>query len=331
MKFTLITIVTLLLINININAQKGTNMKSDKTNPLLCNPETGFCEIPGAQKENITEDNISKDKSVKIIYFTDPICSACWGIEPQLRKLKLEYGNYIEIDYRMGGLLPDWSYNSGGISGPQDVAKHWEDASKCYQMPISGDVWLEDPLSSSFPPSIAFKAAQIQDTEKAIAFMRKLRELLFIEKKNITKWEMIELAAISAKLDINILKKEIENEAKLAFTEDLTLCRKMGVRGFPTLFFIAENDKQSVIYEVRPYEDFETSILKIIPEAKKEKLDNASEETIFNYFPTLTTKEYALLNNISYNEANTLLEKMVIEEKLEKKAINTGAIYTRKN
>ena len=30
-------------------------------------------------------------------------------------------------------------------------------------MPIDGDVWLEDPLNSSYPPSIAFKAAEMQD------------------------------------------------------------------------------------------------------------------------------------------------------------------------
>ena len=96
-------------------------------------------------------------KPIKIIYYTDPICSSCWGIEPQLRKLKLEYGNFIEIEYRMGGLLPDWSYNSGGISKPSDVAHHWDEVSAYYDMPIDGNVWLTDPLSSSYPASIAFK------------------------------------------------------------------------------------------------------------------------------------------------------------------------------
>ncbi|WP_337069209.1 DsbA family protein [Pontibacter sp. 13R65] len=66
---------------------------------------------------------------VKVIYFIDPICSSCWGIEPRLRKLKLEYGNSIKIEYRMGRFLPNWSYNSGGISKPSDVAHHWNEVS----------------------------------------------------------------------------------------------------------------------------------------------------------------------------------------------------------
>ena len=136
----------------------------------------------------------SSQKSVKVIYYTDPICSSCWGIEPQLRKLKLEYGNNIEIEYRMGGLLPDWSYNSGGISKPSDVAHHWDEVSSYYDMPIDGDVWLEDPLNSSYPPSIAFKAAQLQSEEKAILFLREIREMVFLQKKNIAKWEHLEAA-----------------------------------------------------------------------------------------------------------------------------------------
>src|SRR5690554_7289686 len=82
----------------------------------------------------------------------------------------------------MGGLLPDWNYNSGGISSPKDVAGHWDEVSVHYDMPIDGDLWLEDPLDSSYPPSIAFKAAEMQSEEKAHLFMREMRELVRSEE-----------------------------------------------------------------------------------------------------------------------------------------------------
>ena len=53
-------------------------------------------------------------------------------------------------------------------------------ANEKYDMPIYADVWLEDPLSSSYPPSIAFKAAQMQDTDKAIIFLRRINEMLHL-------------------------------------------------------------------------------------------------------------------------------------------------------
>ena len=191
----------------NFGCQAQTKKKMENNNPLMCDPESGICEIP-TNKTSSTDSNSVKanKKPVKIIYYTDPICSSCWGIEPQLRKLKLEYGDNIEIEYRMGGLLPNWSYNSGGISKPSDVAHHWDEVSVYYDMPIDGNIWLEDPLSSSFPPSIAFKAAQMQDNEKASLFLREIREMVFLQKKNITKWEHLEFAGKKVGLDTVIEK-----------------------------------------------------------------------------------------------------------------------------
>ncbi|HMT75893.1 MAG TPA: DsbA family protein, partial [Chitinophagaceae bacterium] len=177
MKVTCLILITIFIFG-NTSCQAQTKKKMENNNPLMCDPESGICEIP-TNKTSSSDSSLAKanKKPVKIIYYTDPICSSCWGIEPQLRKLKLEYGNSIEVEYRMGGLLPDWSYNSGGISKPSDVAHHWDEVSAYYDMPIDGDVWLEDALSSSYPPSIAFKAAQMQDNEKAILFLREIREM----------------------------------------------------------------------------------------------------------------------------------------------------------
>lgn len=116
MKLKSITVLVLMLSNFGCQAQTDKKMENN-TNPLLCDPVEGICGIPdNAESGKVVTQNTQKP--VKVIYFTDPICSSCWGIEPQIRKLKLEYGNSIEIEYRMGGLLPDWSYNSGGISKP---------------------------------------------------------------------------------------------------------------------------------------------------------------------------------------------------------------------
>ena len=117
----------------NVSCQAQTKKKMENNNPLMCDPESGICEIPTNKTSSTNSNSVKANKkTVKIIYFTDPICSSCWGIEPQLRKLKLEYGDNIEIEYRMGGLLKDWSYNSGGISKPSDVA-HLNSSHDFYQ------------------------------------------------------------------------------------------------------------------------------------------------------------------------------------------------------
>lgn len=299
-------------------------------NPLMCDPETGMCEIPDAHAKP-ADANAEKAnaKAVKVIYFTDPICSSCWGIEPQLRKLKLEYGNTIEIDYRMGGLLPDWSYNSGGIGKPSDVAHHWDEVSEHYDMPIDGDVWLEDPLDSSYPPSIAFKAAQLQDGDKAILFLRAIREMVFIQKKNIAKWENIALAAEQVGLNVDQLKTDFEGKAKTLFEEDLKLAQKFGVRGFPSMFFIDEAGNQEFVYGSRPYAFYEMAILKLNPSVQKSEYTK-SWETLFSKCASLTAKEFSELSGNPRNESETLLNQLSDKGILQKTTTKNGAIWNFK-
>ncbi|PWB27932.1 DsbA family protein [Flavobacterium sp. HTF] len=305
-------------------------MSKNKTNPLLCDPVSGTCEMPTGEKSNETAVIPTENKPVKIIYYTDPICSSCWGIEPQLRKLKLEYGAYIDIDYRMGGLLPDWSYNSGGISKPSDVAHHWDEASLHYEMPIDGNVWIEDPLDSSYPSCIAVKAAQIQSKEKAVVFMRILREKLYLDKKNIAKWENLAEAAKLANLDVEKLKKDFEGDARKLFQEDLNYAKTLGVRGFPTLFFSDGNNNQLTVYGSKSFASYENALLALYPDAKKKKTVNENPLSLFEIYPTLTPKEYAVILDKSYFEAKDILEQLYSEGKLEKKTIKNGSLYTKK-
>jgi predicted DsbA family dithiol-disulfide isomerase len=302
-----------------------------KNNPLLCDIETGMCETTGDTSDTTTNNKVqSTKKSVKLIYYTDPICSSCWGIEPQLRKLKLEYGDAIEIDYRMGGLLPDWSYNSGGIGKPSDVASHWDEVSAHYDMPIDGDLWLEDPLDSSYPPSIAFKAAQMQDGEKAMLFLREMREMVFLKKKNISKWEHLVTAAKNVNLDVAQLKTDFEGKAKKLFEEDLKLGRELGVRGFPTIFVVDDAGNKEIVYGTRPYAFYEMAILKSNQNATKSEY-RKDWETLFSKYPTLTAKEFSELSGNPRTESEKMLNELSDNGKLEKFTTKNGSIWIVKN
>ena len=311
--------------------QAQTKKKMENNNPLLCNPESGICEIPAHNTASADSNNFkSEKKPVRIIYYTHPICSSCWGIEPQLRKLKSEYGQYIEIEYRMGGLLPDWSYNSGGISKPSDVALHWDEVSLYYDMPVDGDVWLEDPLPSSYPRSIAFKAAQLQDNKKAILFLREIREMVFLKKKNITKWEHLELAAKNVGLNLAQFKKDYEGEAKELFNKDLQLARESGVRGFPTIFFADATGKTEMVYGSKPYSSYENALLKIHSGISKTPYDK-SWSALFSTYHSLTAKEFTELTGTARAESEKILNELTVNGKLEKLETKNGAIWTSKN
>ncbi|MGV3638220.1 MAG: DsbA family protein, partial [Flavobacteriales bacterium] len=256
-------------------AQPETTLEKT-TSAVLCDTVTGACTVPGHGADtpgHASAGIVSETKPITVLYFTDPICSSCWGTEPQLRRLKLEYGDAIDIQYHLGGLLPSWEvYNSGGISKPSDVAGHWDQVSPHYRMPIVGDVWLEDPLPSSYPPSVAFKAAELQDHTKALVFLRRMREQVLVEKKNITKWPIIAEAAVFAQLDTARLHTDFTGAANALFQADLTLARSLGVRGFPTFIFSNASGERQQVYGARPYAQFEAAVKTLKPDVQASAL-----------------------------------------------------------
>lgn len=321
---------SLLLGCLACQSQPPTSMSNQ--DPLLCNPDSGLCELPAHRfnPQGQTQQPASTGtKPIQVLYFTDPICSSCWGIEAQLRKLKLEYGHCVELDYRMGGLLPDWSYNSGGISKPSDVAQHWDEVSVHYDMPIDGDVWLEDPLDSSYPPSIAFKAAQLQDKAKALVFLRELRELVFLRKTNITRWAILETAAKKAGLDPQQFKTDFSGPARHAFQTDLELARALGVRGFPTLLFVHADGRREMLYGAVPYSGFEQVVLKLQPGAVRAGYSN-TWESLFSIYPSLTAREFTELSGMPRSAAEELLVQLARTGRLEQHATKNGSVWTLK-
>lgn len=290
---------------------------------MNCDTSTGICEIP----QQFTNNKAAATKPVKLLYFTDPICSSCWGIEPQLRKLNQEYGEYFDVEYRMGGLLKSWDeYGGSDVSGPETVAAHWEEAGAYYNMPIDGDVWMEDPLHSSYPASIGFKAAQLQGNKKAALFLRRIKEMVFVEKKNISRMEHLLQAAHDIELDTILFEQDYENRAKQLFEEDLMLKQQWGVRGFPTIFFIDEDDNRFKVYGSKAYPLYEQALLKLLP-GEAVKAVAASYETIFESQPTATLQEFALFYDKSYAEAEKILTDLEQQNKLSRFNSKAGPIW----
>ena len=267
------------------------------------------------------------NKPLKILYFTDPICSSCWLIQPMLRKLKLEYDDYLDIDYIMGGLLPTWKdYNIGIIKSPVDAAKHWEDVSVLHNTPLDGDIWFEDPLDSSYPPSIAFKAAQLQSRDKAILFLRRIKEMVFLEKKNITKKEFIEKAALDCGLDSALLFKEIQTKAEALFMDDLSLAQEYGVKSFPTLFFTNESNNKITLNGIRTYDKFEEIIKELIPNVVKKRID-IDPLSLFKLYNIMTDDEFPFLMNIDSETSRKILLALYESGEIERIENKNGILW----
>jgi 2-polyprenyl-6-methoxyphenol hydroxylase-like FAD-dependent oxidoreductase/predicted DsbA family dithiol-disulfide isomerase len=302
----------------------GRELKKDFLNPESKNEDDLM--IPLISKQERAIRRITK-KEINILYFTDPICSTCWIIQPQLRKLQLEYEHQVNIEYKMGGLLPSWdNFNRNGIKKPSDVAIHWEQVCSQYEMPINKDIWLEDPLPSSYPPSIAFKAAQLQDTGKAVLFLRRIREMVFLEKKNIIKKEYLHTAAYDVGLDAARLLRDLEGKAQSLFRDDLVLADQLEIKELPTLFFSNRDGGELILNGYQSYENIDRIIRQLSPGIKKGNYDK-SPRNLFKRFQTMTTSEFALLRSENEFEAQFTLNELLINNLVKEYESPAGSLW----
>ena len=239
----------------------------------------------------------------------------------------MEYENHVQIDFKMGGLLPSWeNFNRFGITKPSDVAAHWEEVCSQYDMPINKNIWLEDPLPSSYPPSIAFKAAQLQDTGKAVLFLRRIREMVFLEKKNIIKKEHLFTAAFDVGLDAARLLRDLEGRAQGLFKEDLILSTILEVKELPTLFFSNHQSQQLSLHGYQSYENFEKMLAVLKPGIKKQDYP-ADPKSLFERFQTMTTKEFSFFRNESELESQFILNSLLNENKITQFESTAGNMW----
>ena len=305
---------------------QGRQIKETFLNPEK-HSERGFL-IPLISSEKIEKSSLDAHK-LKVVYFTDPICSTCWIIQPILRKLKLEYGDTLDIEYRMGGLLPSWiNYDKGIIKTPVDAAKHWDEVKSSEGMYLSGDIWRKDPLNSSYPPSIAFKAAQMQNHDKAISFLRRMKELIFIEQQNITRWDVIENAALSCGLDVAVLKNDIKIRGLELFENDLALALKLGVKVFPTFFFYKNEEIVMSLNGKQSYENFVAIINGLIPETNNKTI-NHHPKHVFSLFNNMSTEEYAFITDTPLSESTSILEQLYKQGHLSKFESTHGIVWMK--
>jgi putative protein-disulfide isomerase len=156
---------------------------------------------------------------IKLVKYTDPYCTWCWGTGPILRKIKELYGDQVKITFKMGGLVEvianfcDPLNLIGGEDVFEQVAAHCEDASKKHGMPVDSRVFqdIAKDFRSTYPANIACKAAQMQSQELADRFLRRIRDAIAAERRALHRREVqIELAG-EVGLDVGRFKRALED------------------------------------------------------------------------------------------------------------------------
>lgn len=212
--------------------------------------------------------------TIDITYYTDPLCSWSWAFEPVWRRLRYELGDRLAWRYRMGGMIPDWRRYAdplNDVASPSHVGPQWLAVSRLSGMPIEPRIWHDDPPASSYPACLAVKAAELQGRDMGERYLRRAREAVMLEQRNIARRAVLlelaeelaaeELAAEAAAatsgaaaLDPDAFCRALDDGSALAaFREDLRDVKYRDIGRFPTLVIRGANGRGVIVVGYRPY------------------------------------------------------------------------------
>jgi putative protein-disulfide isomerase len=304
-------------------------------NNMICDLETGVCGVTGEEEMELLDFSQPK-KSIEVYYVTDPICSHCWAIEPLLRRFKEQYGHYFNFHPVMGGLLEKWHDGpidpANGIYKPADVAPHWREVGLHSRMPIDGSLMIDNPVQSSFPPSRVYKVIQKQYNDAlAYEYLRRAREALFAFNQNISDLHvMIEIVNLLG-LDGEAIVKEAEQPAgQKLLNEDFGLARSLGVRGFPTIIIINEDNKGVKIVGGRPFESYVDGLKQVLNMEELQPKPLPALSSLLEKEKLLFSKEIEVMYDIKQSDINTFVEKELTPTQYHVKEI-LGELYLQTN
>lgn len=290
-----------------------------ENNNLFCDLETGVCGVADDENIEIFDYN-QKGKMVNLYYVTDPICSHCWALEPVLRRFLIQYEKYFNFNVVMGGLLEKWDDKpvdpQNGIFKPAEVADHWREVGKSSRMPIDGSLMIDNPVTSSYPPSRVFKILQKNyDDSLAYKYLRRIREALFVFNQNISNSAV--LVDIVNKLNMNgeaVVNESEKLTATELLNEDFELARSLGVRGFPTIIMINNENKGAKIVGARSIDDYVNGLKQSLglDELKSKSLPSLSK--LIKKERLLFSREIEVMYEVDQDSIISFIEKELKHE-----------------
>ncbi|MFF2446958.1 DsbA family protein [Neobacillus sp. NPDC058068] len=303
-------------------------------NKMVCDLETGVCGEAGDETFETIDLN-QPQKKITLYYVTDPICSHCWALEPVLRKFEEQYGQYFDLHTVMGGLLESWdgfADVANGIGSPADVAGHWREVGEYSRMPIDGSLWHDNPVRSSFIPSRVYKMVQQQDEQLARTFLRRAREAVFAFNENIADEHVLINIVNQLGLDGETIVKEAELPAgHERLNQDFALARSLGVRGFPTIIMVNEENKGVKIVGSRPLEYYVKGLEQILGTSDALQAQTPSSlKNLLEKEGLLFSKEIEVLYDLEQNQVRSFIEAELSSDEYELDEILGEAYIVKK-
>nr|WP_268237392.1 DsbA family protein [Pullulanibacillus camelliae] len=282
---------------------------------MLLYSDSSTCEGSSNQSCSISNTVSKKTKPIEVYAFVNPICPESWGMEPNMKKLVAEYGQYFTMRIILG-------YGSDH----SEKSSQWGKTAQ-----LSGMSFNEHchEVKSCYRASLAVKAAELQGKCAGERFLRILRERLFIDTKDINSDAVLNDCAKRAKLDLGEFKNDMESSRPIKGLQcDRRITNEMDVNEFPTLvFFNIRDDNEGIKVAGRyPYNVY-VQILTETLGKQPEKQSPPKLEDFLKKHRFLATQEIALVYDKEKEEVLKELKKLRLKQVVSPVHVKHGTFW----
>ncbi|WP_459129956.1 DsbA family protein [Guggenheimella bovis] len=246
---------------------------------------------------------------IRLIYFTDTVDVNSWAIDADLITFYYRYRHQVQISFVMGVMLDEWAKEKKlNLDTVGDIYRAWRDTSEYSNMPVSGSLWLRDPIHTSYPSAKVFNVVEAMYPQYAFRFFRRLQEAAFVFDQNISRESILESICKEFPFDEKkVINLSTSKKGKELMDKDFEMVRKYKVNSFPTIIF--EDGKSTVrLEEEINLENLENaaSVFQLKPEPVPEL------KKVLREMKRLYTKEISMLYEVDPKDVNRFVEEQKV-------------------
>lgn len=154
---------------------------------------------------------ISIEKKATLLYFSDPMCSWCWGISPTIHNLRKNLKNMIDFQLIMEGLRPGGG-DPWNLQFKDFLKEHWEHVNQASGQPFGYKLFDLDEFNyDTEPPSRAVVIIREIDPGKEWSFLNEIQYQFYVENKDPGEINFYKSICGSHKISFELFKSLFED------------------------------------------------------------------------------------------------------------------------
>jgi len=172
----------------------------------------------------------------RLVYFSDAMCSWCYGFAPVIAAIRAEFGEALPIQLVMGGLRP-------GTTEPMtekartSILEHWTHVTEASGQPFDASVLADGFIYDTDPAARAVVLMRGHDPNLALDFLERVQRAFYAEAKDVTSAVVLGKLAAEFGFEADPFAEAVagNEDLKMATWRDYAVSQRAGVTGFPTL------------------------------------------------------------------------------------------------